>query len=67
MALPLPPAECCLLHGRVGLKRPPCCPAAQEKDDLRKRTRQERLAELRSGTRRSWVELNRALPAVDAF
>ena len=48
----------------------PVCPLpwrAQEADDLRKRTRQERLNELRTGSRLSWVQLNRALPAVDAF
>jgi len=31
----------------------------QEKDDLRKRQRQERLNELRTGTTKSWVQLNR--------
>merc|ERR1712188_224267 len=36
--------------------------ALQESDDLRKRTRQERLHELRTGESRSWVELNRANP-----
>ncbi|KAL4437013.1 hypothetical protein ABPG75_004152 [Micractinium tetrahymenae] len=35
----------------------------QERDDLRKRTRQERLNELRTGTKQSWVLLDRALPA----
>jgi hypothetical protein len=34
----------------------------QEADDLRKRTRQERLAELRTGKRSNWVHLHRQLP-----
>jgi hypothetical protein len=34
---------------------------------VRKRARQERLHELRTGARQSWVQLNRRLPAVDAF
>ena len=37
----------------------------QERDDLRKRTRQERLHFMRTGVRKSWVELHResnALP-----
>lgn len=33
--------------------------ALQEADDLRKRTRQERLGELRSGVRKDWVTLHR--------
>ena len=39
----------------------PAC-SAQERDDLRKRTRQERLHELRTGCRASWVELERGGP-----
>ncbi|KAK9835735.1 hypothetical protein WJX74_007021 [Apatococcus lobatus] len=31
----------------------------QERDDIRKRTRQERLHEMRTGTRASWVAINR--------
>uniref|UniRef100_A0A1D1ZP65 CS domain-containing protein n=2 Tax=Auxenochlorella protothecoides TaxID=3075 RepID=A0A1D1ZP65_AUXPR len=34
----------------------------QERDDLRRRQRQERLHYLRTGVRKSWVELNRANP-----
>jgi hypothetical protein len=47
---------------------PPAAAAwLQERDDMRKRARQERLHELRTGARQSWVQLNRRLPAVDAF
>lgn len=42
-------------------------PGSQEADDLRKRSRQERLHELRTGSRTDWVSLNRALPPVTAF
>ncbi len=34
----------------------------QEADDVRKRTRQERLHELRTGERLTWVELQRMQP-----
>lgn len=34
----------------------------QERDDLRKRTRQERLHTLRTGEKKTWVELHRANP-----
>ncbi|PSC67238.1 Tetratricopeptide repeat 28 [Micractinium conductrix] len=34
----------------------------QERDDARKRVRQERLYELRTGTRKSWVSMHRELP-----
>lgn len=34
----------------------------QERDDLRKRRRQERLNELRTGTHKSWVILHRENP-----
>ncbi|GAB4817977.1 hypothetical protein N2152v2_005023 [Parachlorella kessleri] len=37
----------------------------QEKDDLRKRKRQERLNELRTGTRKDWVQLQRENPAFE--
>ncbi len=40
-------------------------PHVQESNDMRKRARQERLNELRTGTKLSWVQLNRMLPAVD--
>ncbi len=39
----------------------------QEQDDMRKRARQERLAELRTGMRRSWVHLHRGLPAEQSY
>lgn len=39
--------------------------AAQERDDARRRTRQERLHVLRGGQPMSWVELDRLNPAVD--
>lgn len=39
----------------------------QERDDMRKRARQERLAELRTGVRRSWVHLRRGLPAEEHY
>ncbi len=35
---------------------------SQEKDDVRKRRRQERLNELRTGTRKNWVQLFRQNP-----
>jgi hypothetical protein len=38
----------------------------QERDDLRKRTRQERLNHMRYGSKKDWVQLHReslALPA----
>lgn len=34
---------------------------------MRKRARQERLNELRTGSRKSWVHLDRGLPAGDGF
>lgn len=37
-------------------------PALQERDDLRKRRRQERLNELRTGKRKDWVQLHRENP-----
>lgn len=33
----------------------------QERDDARKRTRQERLHELRTGDRKDWVALSRTM------
>lgn len=41
--------------------------SVQERDDMRKRTRQERLNQLRTGTRKSWVVLHRENPPVEAF
>ncbi len=38
---------------------------ANERDDVRRRTRQERLHVLRGGKPLSWVELDRLNPAVD--
>lgn len=35
---------------------------ARERDDLRKRNRQERLAQLRGGKFLNWVDLNRRNP-----
>ena len=42
------------------------CAGVQERDDLRKRTRQERLYQLRTGKSKSWVQLNRENPPLDA-
>ncbi len=42
-----------------------CDSHLQEKDDLRKRKRQERLNELRTGTRKDWVQLQRENPAFE--
>jgi hypothetical protein len=39
--------------------------AFQERDDVRRRTRQERLNELRSGVTKSWVQLYRENPSAD--
>lgn len=39
----------------------------QERDDVRKRARQERLAELRTGVRRSWVHLRRGVPESEQY
>jgi len=40
---------------------------ARERDELRKRNRQVRLAELRGGKFLSWVELDRRNPAANAM
>jgi hypothetical protein len=39
--------------------------SASERDDVRRRTRQERLHVLRGGAPLSWVDLDRLNPAVD--
>lgn len=50
-----------------GVKSVRCCRRRpQERDDVRKRARQERLGELRTGVWHSWVELDRGLQASDA-
>jgi len=40
---------------------------ANERNDARKRNRQERLAEMRGGSYKSWVQLNRLNPPEDPF